>query len=208
MRIISKKGNKYIVGKEISSSTVNQKSLEDLKRMTELTFPRHIANEKYKIIVSKGKWSPLFILVVLFFAGVTLLSILLDGFSFFIHAGTIYWSVFALISTNLIYKYKIAVAKARKNFNEINKKACVTENSVEYKNLFNGFPKEFENYIDLQRIYSLLSTSRADTLKEAYNIVEQEKLHSDMIKIQEKQLKVQKDLLFMKSLDNLTEKRK
>lgn len=208
MRIISKKGNKYIVGKEISSSTVNEKSLEDLKRMTELTLPRHIANEKYKNIVSKEKWSPLFILVVLYFVGITLLSILLDGFSFFLHAGTIYWSVFALISINLIYKYKIAVAEARKKFNEVDKKACVTENSVEYKNLFNDFPKEFENYIDLQRIYSLLSTSRADTLKEAYNIVEQEKLHSDMIEIQEKQLKVQKNLLFMKSLDNLTEKRK
>lgn len=208
MRIISKKGNKYIVGKEISSSTVNEKSLEDLKRMTELTLPRYIANEKYKIIVSKGKWSPLFILVVLYFVAITLLSILLDGFSFFVHAGTIYWSVFALISINLIYKYKIAVAKAREKFNEVNEKACVTENSEEYKNLFNDFPKEFENYIDLQRIYSLLSTSRADTLKEAYNIVEQEKLHGDMIKMQEKQLKAQEKLLFMKSLDNLTEKRK
>lgn len=67
-------------------------------------------------------------------------------------------------------------------------------NKPEYLAGQEGFPKKFYNYHDCVRLYKLIEEHRADDLKEAFNILENQQHNENMMSIQEEMKLIQQDM--------------
>lgn len=59
------------------------------------------------------------------------------------------------------------------------------KNNPDYINGSKNFPAKFYNYSDLFRLWSIINEERAESLKEAYNLLETQQFHQDQMAIQE-----------------------
>ncbi|WP_414734685.1 hypothetical protein [Carnobacterium divergens] len=67
-------------------------------------------------------------------------------------------------------------------------------NNPNYVNGSNSFPEEFYNYSDVYRLWRLINEGRAETLKEAYSLLEQQYFYEDQMSIQEEIKCLQQDI--------------
>lgn len=59
------------------------------------------------------------------------------------------------------------------------------KNNPDYINGSKNFPAKFYNYSDLFRLWNFINEERAESLKEAYNLLETQQFHEDQMAIQE-----------------------
>ena|GEM_PF-1519761 len=70
------------------------------------------------------------------------------------------------------------------------------KSNPEYQNGLNGFPAKFYHYSEIYRLWKLISEGRAETLKEAYNLLETQHFYEDQLSMQEEMRNLQQDIAF------------
>lgn len=90
-------------------------------------------------------------------------------------------------------KYKFWVKPAHEILDEANQKLRQEENMPAYIEGRNGFPEEFYTYSDAYRLWKLVNEGRAESLREAYNLLEKQNFYEDQLAIQEETRSLQAD---------------
>jgi len=67
------------------------------------------------------------------------------------------------------------------------------KNKPDYINGSRNFPAKFYNYSDLFRLWNIINEERAESLKEAYNLLETQQFQQDQMAIQEDIRRLQQD---------------
>lgn len=90
------------------------------------------------------------------------------------------------IAVLLIYR-KIThhIKPAETNLAKANKALQQARNNPEYQNGAKDFPAKFYNYYDIYRLWNFINEGRAESLKEAYNLLETQHFQEDQMAIQE-----------------------
>lgn len=94
--------------------------------------------------------------------------------------------LFGGIAALLLY-YKIThyVKPAETKLRESNKTLQQARNNPDYQNGARDFPAKFYNYYDIYRLWNFINEGRAESLKEAYNLLETQQFQEDQMAIQE-----------------------
>lgn len=94
--------------------------------------------------------------------------------------------LFGGIAALLLYR-KIThyVKPAEAKLAEANKALQRARNNPDYQNGAKDFPAKFYNYYDIYRLWDFINEGRAESLKEAYNLLETHQFQEDQIAIQE-----------------------
>lgn len=67
------------------------------------------------------------------------------------------------------------------------------KNNPDYQNGAKDFPAKFYNYYDIYHLWNFINEGRADSLKEAYNLLETHQFQQDQMAIQEEIRRLQQD---------------
>ena len=67
------------------------------------------------------------------------------------------------------------------------------KNNPDYQNGAKDFPAKFYNYYDIYHLWNFINDGRADSLKEAYNLLETHQFQQDQLAIQEEIRRLQQD---------------
>lgn len=103
--------------------------------------------------------------------------------------------LFAGIAVALFYyKQKRRVDPAQAVYNNARQILNRELNNPDYINGVVGFPQNFYNYSDIYRLIKLIEEGRADSLKEAFNLLEQQQYQETQIAIQEEMRQLQADM--------------
>ena len=103
--------------------------------------------------------------------------------------------IFAAIAIALIVlKYVIMLPPAQQEFDEANNQCNTEASNPAYIEGAKGFPERFYNYHDIYRLYTLIDEGRADNLKEAYNVLENQHFQEDQLSVQEEIRSLQEDV--------------
>ncbi|MDY3023811.1 hypothetical protein ACEF17_09395 [Streptococcus hyovaginalis] len=102
-----------------------------------------------------------------------------------------WWYLFLLA---VIAKVLVWMFIARKQVQEAESIYRQELNTEEYRAGMAGFPEKFYNYGDVYRLYNLISEDRADTLKEAYNLLETQQFQETQLSMQQESLALQEDI--------------
>ena len=105
-----------------------------------------------------------------------------------------YFLIFGVIAAIIMaVKYKFWVKPAHEILDEANQKLRQEENMPAYIEGRNGFPEEFYTYSDAYRLWKLVNEGRAESLREAYNLLEKQNFYEDQLAIQEETRSLQAD---------------
>lgn len=93
--------------------------------------------------------------------------------------------VSSVIGTAVFYYTWTSRQKKRREIEEAERDLLEKTSRPQYKAGINGFPPAFYNYNDIDYLRGLVQSGRADTLKEAFSLLENKKHHDTMISIQQ-----------------------
>lgn len=77
------------------------------------------------------------------------------------------------------------IKPAEANLAKANKALQQARNNPDYQNGARDFPAKFYNYYDIYRLWNFINEGRAESLKEAYNLLETQQFQEDQMAIQE-----------------------
>lgn len=100
-----------------------------------------------------------------------------------------FWGIFVLLGI----KHFVIVPAKQQEINEAQSIYNTEANNPDYINGAKGFPNKFYNYTDIYRLYSLIEEHRADDLKEAFNLLENQQYQETKVSIQEEIRALQAD---------------
>ncbi|MHA8109931.1 hypothetical protein ACYATP_00070 [Lactobacillaceae bacterium Melli_B4] len=153
---------------------------------------REIKKEKWKLLIwGCGFWFVFMILKNLYDGVNNYLTTPTDSSSDL--DGIIFFVPIVLMIVLIILKRKKFIEPAQREVYKSLQALKEEENNPNYMNGVNGFPQEFYNYTDIFRLYKLISEGRADTLKEAYNLLETQHFYEDQASRQEEIRSLQQD---------------
>lgn len=94
--------------------------------------------------------------------------------------------LFGAITALLLYR-KIThhIKPAEQKLAETNRVLQQARNNPDYQNGAKDFPAKFYNYYDIYRLWNFINEGRAESLKEAYNLLETHQFQEDQMAIQE-----------------------
>lgn len=93
----------------------------------------------------------------------------------------------------LIRKVKIYLDSS-KIIEEERNNLAEAEGQKAYQDGLRGFPEKFYNYSDVYRLWKLVNEGRADSLREAYNLLETQHFYEDQAAVQEEIRNLQQDV--------------
>lgn len=114
------------------------------------------------------------------------------------YAGWIFLIVFAIVIVKVYPKSRRKDSIAEKNFmkklEEAEKNYQIAISTPGYLDGKNDFPEKFYNYHDIYRLYGLIKEYRADSLKEAFNLLETQHFQESQQAHQEQIAMLQEDM--------------
>lgn len=157
------------------------------------------AQQAYTTAVKKWR----VIIVILLILAVAYLWFCTTGdlrFFYFDESGTIQAGgigglvLFGGIAALLLYR-KIThyVKPAEAKLAEANRVLQQARNNPDYKNGAADFPAKFYNYYDIYHLWNFVNEGRAESLKEAYNLLETHQFQEDQMAIQEEIRRLQQE---------------
>lgn len=94
----------------------------------------------------------------------------------------------------MLFKYRHYLMPAQNEINKAKHHLQSAEDNPIYQNGSKGFPTKFYNYSDAYRLWKLIDENRANTLQDAFNLLETQHFYEDQISIQEEIRSLQQDI--------------